>query len=256
MLDKEIGMQHQFSRSLIGQEDTILAQIKAVSEQEKHTRFSVYRNNVFSSLIDALADIYPVCKTLVGEEFFNALAYHYIQHSPPSSPILSEYGNDFAHFARQLPQLAELPYFEELAQLEYQLLQLTHQADEPILSAEAIQHRMMGFADPIETRWIFSKHCLLCRTTYAVGSIYTAHQPDSAFTLADIEWQKPEYLLLTKNNHYGHCYTISEQEWQLLFRLQQGDTFSQACHHLDQQSLTQLFVALMQKPIIRDIWQI
>ena len=38
------------------------------------SRFAVYRNNVQSSLINALADSYPVVLQLVGDEFFRAMA--------------------------------------------------------------------------------------------------------------------------------------------------------------------------------------
>ncbi|MEI8634117.1 DNA-binding domain-containing protein [Vibrio sp. PP-XX7] len=72
-------MQDQFSRSLLFEQNDILAKyIDAKSEQEKQTRFSVYRNNVFSSLIDVLGEIYPICKMVVGDEFFAALAYQYV----------------------------------------------------------------------------------------------------------------------------------------------------------------------------------
>ena len=37
-------------------------------------RLAVYRNNVVSSLIDALADTFPVVQRLVGTEFFRAMA--------------------------------------------------------------------------------------------------------------------------------------------------------------------------------------
>ena len=37
------------------------------------SRFAVYRNNVQSSLVNALADSYPVVLQLVGEEFFRAM---------------------------------------------------------------------------------------------------------------------------------------------------------------------------------------
>ncbi|PTT93348.1 DUF2063 domain-containing protein, partial [Pseudomonas sp. HMWF005] len=56
------------------------------------SRFSVYRNNVQSSLINALADSYPVVQQLVGEDFFRAMAAVFVQQHPPETPLMSRYG--------------------------------------------------------------------------------------------------------------------------------------------------------------------
>lgn len=64
-------------------------------------RFAVYRNNVQSSLINALADSYPVVQQLVGEEFFRAMAAIFVRSQPPQSPLMSRYGEGFADFIGQ-----------------------------------------------------------------------------------------------------------------------------------------------------------
>ena len=55
-------------------------------------RFAVYRNNVVSSLIDALAETFPVVQALVGVEFFRAMASLFVRQSPPRSRVLASYG--------------------------------------------------------------------------------------------------------------------------------------------------------------------
>ena len=49
-------------------------------------RYSVYRNNVTVSLIEALAAIFPAVRRITGEEFFGAMARFHIRETPPSSP--------------------------------------------------------------------------------------------------------------------------------------------------------------------------
>ncbi|MDW6002984.1 HvfC/BufC family peptide modification chaperone [Vibrio mangrovi] len=246
-------MQQQFSQSILMHSDDVLPQIEATSEAEKQARFAVYRNNVYHSLTEALEEIYPVCKMVVGEDFFRMLAGHFIQNHPPASPILSEYGENFAGFSHQIPQLSSLPYFGELAQLEYQLLQFTHAADIPVLSITEIQQRLENIADPTQSSWQLTEPCRLWQTSYAVGSIYEAHQPDSELALKDIQWDESEYLLLTKKDHYGHCYRLSADEFHLLLQLQQGETLEQASQHVEESQFPALFSTLLQKPIIRDI---
>ena len=66
------------------------------------SRFSVYRNNVQSSLINALADSYPVVQQLVGEDFFRAMAAVFVQQHPPETPLMSRYGEALPAFLDDL----------------------------------------------------------------------------------------------------------------------------------------------------------
>ena len=61
-------------------------------------RFGVYRNNVTVSLIEALADTFPVVQQLVGDAFFRVMAGEFARQSPPTSPVLAWYGDAFADF--------------------------------------------------------------------------------------------------------------------------------------------------------------
>ena len=66
-------------------------------------RFSVYRNNVIGSLKTGLSKTFPVVEALVGEEFFSAMAGEFISRMPPRSPVMSEYGSEFADFVIVAP---------------------------------------------------------------------------------------------------------------------------------------------------------
>ena len=61
-------------------------------------RYNVYRNNVTVSLIDALAAVYPAVQRITGVEFFRAMARFHVRATPPTSPLLFEYGRDFPAF--------------------------------------------------------------------------------------------------------------------------------------------------------------
>ena len=74
------------------------------------SRFAVYRNNVQSSLINALADSYPVVVQLVGDEFFRAMAGVFVQSHPPHSPLMSDYGSELADFISKFGPAASVPY--------------------------------------------------------------------------------------------------------------------------------------------------
>ncbi len=64
-------------------------------------RFAVYRNNVCVGLVDALAERFPICLQLVGDEFFRAMAQCYVRERLPRTPMLFEYGDAFATFVSE-----------------------------------------------------------------------------------------------------------------------------------------------------------
>lgn len=92
-------------------------------------RFSVYRNNVVSSLIEALADTFPSVRRALGPEIFDALARRYASHNPPASPGLYCYGDHFPAWLGGLLPLAQAGWARDLARLELAYLASCHAAD-------------------------------------------------------------------------------------------------------------------------------
>lgn len=101
-------------------------------------RFNVYRNNVFSSLIDVLEAYFPVVVRLVGKEFFRAMARAFIVASPPRSPILSQYGMGFPDFIASFEPAADTPYLGDVARLELMRQRAYHARDHAPLLAQDI----------------------------------------------------------------------------------------------------------------------
>ncbi|MGA8171753.1 MAG: DNA-binding domain-containing protein [Methylocystis sp.] len=102
-------------------------------------RFAVYRNNVVVGLIDALAERFPACQRLVGEQFFRAMAGVHARATPPRSPMLAEYGDRFADFIANFPPARDLPYLADVARLEYVIGLAYHAADAAPLPIDAIK---------------------------------------------------------------------------------------------------------------------
>lgn len=79
--------------SIAPPEDVVAAPGKGVVK-----RYNVYRNNVTVSLIDALAAVYPAIQRITGADFLRAMARFHLRATPPTSPLLFEYGRDFPAF--------------------------------------------------------------------------------------------------------------------------------------------------------------
>jgi hypothetical protein len=101
-------------------------------------RYNVYRNNVTVSLIDALAATYPAVQRITGVEFFRAMARFHVRATPPTSPLLFEYGRDFPAFIEDYEHAHDMPWLADTARIERAWLDAYHAADVPPLSPDAL----------------------------------------------------------------------------------------------------------------------
>ncbi|WP_138934498.1 DNA-binding domain-containing protein [Roseovarius arcticus] len=96
-------------------------------------RFDVYRNNVASSLIDALEAGFPAVQKLIGPTNFRAIMGVFVRQHPPIAPMIAVYGAALPGFLEQFPPLAHLAYLPDVARLEQALRESYHSADcEPL----------------------------------------------------------------------------------------------------------------------------
>src|SRR3990167_7733275 len=101
-----MNSQTAFANALLDPELPSPGGLSTWNGSDPATRFAVYRNNVTVSLIDALADTFPVVQALVGEEFFRAMARVSVRATPPRSRLMAFYGHDFADFVSAFPPVA------------------------------------------------------------------------------------------------------------------------------------------------------
>jgi len=92
-------------------------------------RFAVHRNNVVAGLIKTLQARFPVVVKTVGEEFFAAMARVFVAETPPRTPILTTYGDEFADFIGAFEPARELAYLADVARLEAARTRADHAAD-------------------------------------------------------------------------------------------------------------------------------
>lgn len=149
---------------------------------DPQSRFAVYRNNVHSALINALASAYPVTLQLVGDEFFRAMAGVYVQAFPPKSPLISEYGSTLADFIQRFEPAAGLPYLADIARLERLRVSAYHAADIPPLKQSRVLQQLHGQADLRQLRLGLHPSLATLNSPYAVVAVWAAHQTDGAVT--------------------------------------------------------------------------
>lgn len=107
-------------------------------DRQAPKRFAVYRNNVVVSLMEALKAAYPSLLAIMGEANFDKIARIYVARHPPLSPLMQDYGADFADFLGRFNALRRSPFLADIAAAERLWLTAYHATDRPPLAAEAL----------------------------------------------------------------------------------------------------------------------
>lgn len=170
-----IETQHEFTRALLQARLQVPACV-ARRTTSRDRRFGVYRNNVKASLAATLAAKFPVVHRLVGEEFFEATALVFIEHHPPRSPVLAEYGADFARFLEGFEPAADLPYLPDVARLEWARHQAFHAPDAATVAIDRLA--ALAADDLNDLRLILHPAAAVVASPWPVVSIWTTNTFD------------------------------------------------------------------------------
>jgi hypothetical protein len=141
-------------------------------------RFRIHRNNVFASLISALRARYPVIERLVGEDFFEAAAGHFIEAHPPRSPVLIDYGDGFSAFLESFEPASALPYLADVARLEWLRHRAYHAADRKALGPPDLAGAQSDRAFALTFE--FHPSAALIVSPYPIVSIWETNAHDAA----------------------------------------------------------------------------
>ncbi|MGF6310494.1 hypothetical protein ABIB82_004752 [Bradyrhizobium sp. i1.8.4] len=157
-------------------------------------RYNVYRNNVMVSLIDALAATYPAVQRITGVDFFRAMARFHIRETPPTSPLLFEYGRDFPSFIERYEYAQSLPWLADVARIERAWLDAYHAADAAPFSPIALSK----VAPDQLTDLVFTTHpaTRIIRSSFAAVTIFVANRGTEP--AGTIDAATPEDALITR----------------------------------------------------------
>ena len=192
-------MSAAFAHALLRPEAPCPAGLKTWNGSDPAQRFAVYRNNVVVSLVDALADGYPVVQALVGEDFFRAMAAEFARGNPPRSPVLAWYGAGFADFVEGFPPAGGLPYLADVARLEWLRVDAWHAADADPLPLAGIGARLADESALPALRLALHPSLRVLRSAHPVVSLWAAHQAeDVAAALGTIDFADAEAALVVR----------------------------------------------------------
>lgn len=171
-----MSTQTAFAHALLNAELPCPTGLTTWNDSDPTLRFAVYRNNVMVSLIDALADTYPVVQTLVGEAFFRAMAWVFAGNNPPRSAVMAYYGRDFADFVAAFPPAASVPYLADVARLEMARVMAYHAADVVSIHPQVLQAALADPEQLLSLQLVLHPSVHVIESSFAIFSVWAAHQ--------------------------------------------------------------------------------
>ena len=203
-------------------------------------RFAVHRNNVIVSLVDALADSYPVVQALVGDEYFHALGQGFVRQHPPRSPIMAKFGDRFADYIDTFTSAAALPYLSDVARVEWQRVVSWHAADCATLNLDDIAPLLADPSGLAATKWHFHPSVALIESPFAIVSLWSAHQLGTALEveaeLAQVDPFLPETALVLRQSLDVLILNVSASEAAFVRSLRAGASLAQAVEEAESET--------------------
>ncbi len=217
--------QRELVRALLDGADAVVPQLRSDAQLDAAARLAIYRGSVRGALSQALAQVYPVVHRLVGEAFFDALAWRYQTAHPSTSPDLHDYGGRLGDFLAGFPPAASLPYLPDVARLEWAWHRVFHAAEPAPFRAAELNGALAD--DPGALRLALSPALRLLRSDYPVDQIWRANQPDvAAPPLIDLD-EGAVWLAVSRVDETPDIVPLDPRDWRLLEAIAQGASLAE-----------------------------
>ena len=193
-LGSRLGYAAEFTPALLDPGRPAPAIVSGPNGKAADKRYNVYRNNVTVSLINALAATFPATQRITGTDFFRAMARFHIRATPPTSPLLFEYGYDFPDFIERYEYAQPMPWLADVARIERAWLDAYNAADaEPLIPQTLASIPPEQLEDIVLTPHPATR---IVRSQFPATSIFAANRNDGP--VGRIEATEPEDALVTR----------------------------------------------------------
>lgn len=224
-------IQNDFVAAIFGNNpETAASHVIGDDKLTAEQRFGIYRGSVHGILTKTIGLTFPVCKSLLGQDFFDRMCDRFIDQHPPTTSFFAEYGSQFPSFLSTFEPVRELPYLHDVAVLEWARQIVWHQQHEQASDFS----ELANLTDEQQTRLLFELKSTmqLIQSDYRVDQLWFAHQQDSDLQLEDIKLNEAVKFILWKG-HEGIKITLMNQnekdslQWDFLHTLSKEVTINE-----------------------------
>lgn len=249
--------QHAFAAALLDAALPVPAGLSAWNGSEPAARFAVYCNNVVHSLVNVLADTFPVVRQLVGDEFFGAMAQLYLVEHPPASPLMHRYGAGLSAWIADFEPATALPYLSDVARLEWSRLCAFHAADAAPIEVQALVGLMQAPERLAGTTLALHPTLAIVRSTHPIVSLWSAHQHDDDARdeqLSALRMDRAEAALVFRDpSDDALVLELPDADAQLAAAIAAGASLAAAQHAHPRADLVQVLTLLLRQGLITGV---
>lgn len=249
-------IQGEFSASINDYSHLNLDLFKSRNPEE---RFFIYIRNVKATLIKTLANTYPACWKLLGEDYANALANMFLENpnNIPNSPILEEFGESFSDFLATLNGFDEGKYVADLARFEWlkNMIELApkNECDSFKIFDSVKKNKQIGNLE--HSIFIINKTILFFASDFAIDKLEESVMNDSS---SKVDINSSSRAILFNSNGQIKILWINEALYKFLLKLHQKNTAEKAYSAalvLDENfNLENAFLFILQNNLLEQIY--
>ncbi|MEO8804762.1 MAG: DNA-binding domain-containing protein [Burkholderiaceae bacterium] len=190
-------------------------------------RLQIYRNNFNEGLGDALQAVYPVLARLVGDHYFRQLSRGFIAAHPLRSGSLHDFGRELPDHIAQRPELARLPYLDDVARLEWACHEVYHEAEH--LALAPTQLAKLSPEAQVQLRLPLAPATRFLASRYPVLRIWASNQPAATEAAAPVSLDEGGVrVLIARRDGDVEFRVLGEAEDLWLRALAAGATLAEA----------------------------
>ncbi len=233
-------IQKDFFAGLFSRDRRIVSALLPSKTLTAQARFDIYRGSVSGLFTKVLAEIYPVCKRLLGDRFFDTMADRYIAVHPSISANVIHYGAQLPEFLEGFEPVSELPYLADTARLEW----AWHRAFNACNSTPINTSELESFDENqlYCTAFKLPPGSSLLHSVYPVDIIWQQNQPEVEQPASITLETQDNYLLVRRSGFEVVINRINHQYWSLLDSISRGLTLGQLNEQYDDMILQAFLV--------------
>jgi hypothetical protein len=206
--------------------ETLAGLVKRPQQRSALEGISVYRNNTHERLKHVLAQIFPVCKQLVGERCFEQLAELYIADHPCGTHDLESYGGNFpltvSRVLFEQPALrSAVPYLMDMARIEWLMQRAYFAGNRTHFDYEAFAK--LSERETELVRFELQQDVSIVAVEWPVAAVWAMHQPGKTVTEFSIA-PGNEHYLVERPRYQPELRVVSEPLFQALSFIRRGDS--------------------------------
>ena len=226
------NIEHAFVTNLLNREASeaeFLSELLPVGLLSEEKQLSIYRSNINGAHQKVLAQIYPACLNILGEDYFNQLCRAYRFEYPSTDPDLNNYGKYFSIFIKIQSEihneLSGFEYLSELAWLEWCWHASYYAKNDESFSFDKLA--LVDVADQNKLVFNLSYSFSLHLTIYPLLDIWNANKNAAEKKQEFVMPETENYFCISRADFTSVIRLLNEQQYNLLKFISKGLTLTQ-----------------------------